>query len=230
MFISKDFKYLYISNPKTGTTTIRDIFLPYVYYIDDPHANERSGHVTQSLCFKILQKQQPKFDPEKIEKIFVFWRDPVERFLSALNFLVEPVFYNQISPIFQNTITSKTHPTDGQFNVISRYLNDILNPDLITPEFMLDIVLPKIYNTEDELNLIAQHFSKQTKWIIPSERVKVFNFNDYENGVRTMGDAFGVKIPDKLKRLNESISKYTSLEPSIESRVKEYYAKDYTLI
>ena len=223
MFASKDFKYLFISNPRTGTKSIRTVFGPHVYMIKDPYAQQSSGHMQISECMRILAQQQSGFNPEQVEKIFVFWRDPVEKFISAVNHLTDPA-------VFEDLTKNLSIMPGMNYSRTADFIPGGTTVDTITPEYAVYNFLPKLNCTDDARDIISLHFSKQTRWIVPSEKLQVFNYANYEENFRTMAGFFGVDPNVEIPREHESIDGYTSLSPTTEAAVREYYAEDYALI
>jgi hypothetical protein len=223
MFVSKDFKNLFISNPRTGTKSIRTVFAPHVYMIEDPHSTHFSGHMQISECIRILTQQKINFNQEQIEKIFVFWRDPVEKFISAVNHLNDPQVFNDL--------TKKITAVPGfTYSRTVNFIPDNATVDTMTPEYVAYNFLPKLDSSDSAKDIISLHFSKQTRWIVPSEKLQVLNYANYEDNFRTMAGFFGVDPNIEIPREHESVGGYTSLSASTEAVVREYYAEDYALI
>jgi hypothetical protein len=212
MIISNDLKYLFIANPKTGTNTARNVLRPYGYYISDAHSSSPSQHVTVDECIELLSRQKPEFNPSQLEKIYVFWRDPIKRFTSAYNFVKQSI-------------------SGPGLNFLVRTRPNILinnNTDISPENLLLDRINSPSKKYEDP---IAQILTKQSKWIKPSTITQVLNFDDYENNLRIVAAAFGADISTlEIPSLNESSDTGLEITSSLEAMIREYYAEDYALI
>jgi len=212
MIISNDLKFLFIGNPKTGTSTARSVLRPHGYYLCDAFSTAPSHHLTVDECFNLLSNQKPQFNPAQLEKIYVFWRDPIKRFISA---------YNHV----------KSTTTGNGLELLIKYRPNVLinnNTDIDPEKLLLDRINAPYKRYEDP---IAQILTKQSKWIIPSNITQVLNFDDYENNLKIVANSFGVDVSTlQIPTLNESSDTGLEITGSLETMIKDYYAEDFTLI
>jgi hypothetical protein len=218
MIISNNHKYLYIANPKTGTRTAFQLLTPYGISLN-------GEHLTIRMALGNAGRLIPEFNMNQIEGIFVFWRDPVQRFISAVNHFRSPrgihVLIRHHKEWFDGIdLSMYPAPTPGVAPTLITVTAEMLSAAAsITPEMMFQ---------NEELRTHSALLSKQSKWITPHEKLMVLNFDDFENNMRTVATAFGANLSD-IPVVNASNKITTSLSAELEASIREYYAEDYIL-
>ena len=218
MIISNDHKYLYIANPKTGTRTAVQLLTPYGISLN-------GEHLTIGISLASAGWLIPNFHMNQIEKIFVFWRDPVQRFISAVNHFRSPrgihVLIRHHKEWFDGLdLSMYPAPTPGV----------VPTPITITEEMLSAAasITPEMIFQNEELRSHSALLSKQSKWITPHEKLTVLNFENFENNMRVIATAFGANLSD-VPIVNASNKITTSLSAEFEATIREYYAEDYIL-
>ena len=213
MLLSNDSKSLFIGNPKTGTSTARSVLQPYGFYISDSHSSSPSQHATYDECITLLSALKPSFNLSQLEHIYVFWRDPFKRFISA---------YNHVKRSLNG---------GNGYAVLSRNRPNIFtsdNLDIDPVNLLLDRINTPVKKYEDP---IGQILLPQSRWIKPSAITTILNFDNFENNLKIVAAAFGADVANlAIPTLNESPDTGLEITPVLESLIREYYAEDFTLI
>jgi hypothetical protein len=153
MLFNKETQKAILLAPKTGTTTSRQFLKSAGWNVIPPYY------------------QYPEFYIQKYPNlqnytIYLFLRDPVDRFVSAIKHMNrEPIFSEQLSEMLQNNSAD-----------ISIY--------------------EKAVNCFDELkNQFGIFFEPQSRWATPSN-VEILDFDNYESELRRItGADESVKVP-----------------------------------
>lgn len=227
MIISNDHKIVVIGPTKTGTRTVKNVLSPYGIFLEE-HADYAR------ILYNCLQKA-PDFDEAKVEKYCVFWRDPVERFISGVNHYRSPAYIKFLI---------KFTPEWFEGIDLSPY-SDGVDPlpgtaaELNVPQDVLDACLAAAAQIQPEQVFSNKRLfenntvlRKQSFWYkgFPKDRLVVLRFSDFEAGLKDLAVSFGAPADIQIPRLNESRRLSTSLSPELEAAVKEYYAEDYNLV
>ncbi|MGE8142882.1 hypothetical protein ACQKOE_12975 [Novosphingobium sp. NPDC080210] len=187
MIISHDRKTLFIGVPKNGSQTARAVLGPLGVDL----VGEMGRHPTVPEAIRLAEA---RFPGEVIAPtaIYAFWRDPVERFYSALEFHKRrlPNSFIQLFP--ERFVGIEPHPrwfeTDPE--AITQDLRTVI--DSILP---LDILaalpppsVPGGLSRPRAGNL--SFYRSQAEWL-DSAAVTILSFADYEAGLRAIVDLFG---------------------------------------
>lgn len=224
MIVSNDKKYFFIANPKTGTRTALDVLKSHgIYLADHPHVSAAIG---------MFQMKDPTFDYHAIEKIYVFWRDPVDRFISAVNFLrsarggpellrrnrewfPDVEIKDPVIPIRGSGIT-KIEMTDAILEMLAA----------ITPEQIFNDEMERVSPPHNKQ--IFHVLQKQGLWLTGSDKMVILDYANFEHNLKLVASDFGIDCANLIVPvLNKSTQLTTSLSPELEARVQEYYFKDY---
>lgn len=223
MIISNDKKYIFIANPKTGTRS--------VYNTIKSNGISLGEHFLPAQFIVSFKTKDPSFDYAGIEKVYVFWRDPVERFISAVNFLRGigggSLVRRNLSMFPNITVKDSGIPTPGVMPekiIIDDESRNIL--EAITPEHIFNDEM-SIINSENPTGLLHVLF-KQSKWMTGSDKMVILDYANFENNLKLVASDFGIDCANlTVPVLNQSTKFTTSLSPELEARVREYYAEDY---
>lgn len=228
MIISRDKTIMVIGVPKTGTRSTLKFLSEYGTTLLFTEAGKNPGHhITYTQSCENCESQAPfgvpGFNRANIEKVYIFWRDPVERFISAVNHIRNVRKYRYFL----------RHKRDWFPGVDFTYF---LNPmkGVLGEEFWtaVDIIAKQITPEQifgDAQILSVEHFRPQGDWYkdIPSDKLFVLDFANFEQNLRIIGNDFGVPADAIVPKINESIKLTTSLSPELEAQVRAYYAEDY---
>ena len=220
MLLSTDLKYIFSANPKTGTRSIQQILANNSIRLGD--------HPQTIICPSLCKMKCPDFDSDNLQKIYVFWRDPVERFISTVNFLRSGGVRNIIRrhpSWFPGVQLPISGPEAGGFTITDEIL---AMASVITPEQIFEEEMMR-RNLETPTETLP-FFNKQLNWVITDPKVQIMDFADFENNAKIIISSFGLDpSTTTIPKINESIKLTTSISPELETQVREYYAEDYAL-
>lgn len=182
-------------NPKTGTRSAMEYFdrLQFHGHVRTVHA----GHLSYKEAGPTLGEGEYKF--------FSFYRCPVERFVSACNFVVKEWYHIWGSYPLNPEIKAKV-----QAEIRELTLEDLLGR-LVRVEHgpVLDLARP------------------QTKWLVPE--VQLLDFRDFDAELIRLATSCGLDAPADVPHHNKSPHKFgvNDLSPEFIERIKQHYARDY---
>lgn len=229
MLLSNDKKAMMLGVPKTGTRSSLSILSPYgatlLYRV--PGKNE-GNHITYTQCCEICEDSTfgvPGFSRAAVDKVYIFWRDPVQRFISTTNY---------IRGVRKNSYLLKRKQEWFPGVDLTNYLNPLLGP--VAEDFWVavDAAVAKITPEQifaDADTLRTEYFRPQADWYrdVPNDKLRVLDFAQFDAGIRTIAADFGVPAGTEVPRINESEKLVTALSPELEAAVQAYYAEDYAL-
>lgn len=195
MLVFNDAKAVLLFNPKTGTRSAIEYFLQ----------PEFRGHVriTQG-GHASYQEVAPAFG-EGEYRVFSFYRCPIERFVSACNYIV-----SEWHCIWGNYPISPETMAKAQAEIRE-----------LTPEDILDVLIRVSRGPVLELARC------QIEWLGPE--VQLLDFRDFDAELVRLATSLGLEAPTEVPRQNESAPKFcvNDLSPEAIERIKQYYAPDY---
>jgi hypothetical protein len=209
MIISNDHKIIVLGPTKTGTRTIKNVLSPYGVFLEE--------HADYARVLYNCVKKVPDFDESKVEKYCVFWRDPVERFMSGVNHYRSPAYIKfliRFNPEWFQGIDLSAY-SDGSDPVPGAEVA----PEV--PQDVLDACIAAAAQIQPE-----QIFSNSRLF----ENNPVLRFADFETGLKDLAISFGAPADIQIPRMNESRKLTTTLSPALEAMVRDYYAEDYALV
>jgi hypothetical protein len=227
MIISNDHKIIVLGPTKTGTRTIKNVLSPYGVFLEE--------HADYARVLYNCVKKVPDFDESKVEKYCVFWRDPVERFMSGVNHYRSPAYIKfliRFNPEWFQGIDLSAY-SDG---------SDPVPGAEVAPEVPQDVldaciaaaaqIQPEQIFSNSRLFENNPVLRKQAFWYkdIPKDRLVVLRFADFETGLKDLAISFGAPADIQIPRMNESRKLTTTLSPALEAMVRDYYAEDYALV
>lgn len=226
MIISHDRQTLFIGVPKNGSQTARAVLGQFGVDL----VGEMGRHPTVPEAVRLAEA---RFPGEAIAptNIYAFWRDPVERFCSAVEFHKRclPNSFMQLFP--ERFVGVEPHP---------RWFET--NPEAVAPDLRaliesippLDILaaLPPLHVPGvlfQPRGGSLSFYRPQSEWL-DYPRVTVLSFADYEPGTREVVDRFGgdgasVDIP----QINAAVGPLPVLSIDEAETVRAYYPGDLPL-
>jgi hypothetical protein len=222
MIISKDHKLVFVCPTKTGTRTTKNVLAPYSIFLEE-HADY--GRMLYQCSRKI-----DNFDPSVIEKYYVFWRDPVERFISGANHFRSPNYIKFLIKFKPNWFTGidLSAYSDGSPETILPEIPDNVIQDCLS--FAANITPEQIFedHTLKTNNLVLR---QQAFWYrhIPAEKLVILPFTNFESSLKTVAIEFGAPADIQIPRINESRKLTAIITSDLEAKVRDYYAEDYEL-
>lgn len=196
MIISHDRQTLFIGVPKNGSQTARAV----LGHVGVDLVGEMGRHPTVPEAIRLAEE---RFPGEAIAPtaIYAFWRDPIERFCSALAFQKRSLPNSFIQLFPERFVGIKPHPrwfeTDPE--TITQDLRMVI--DSIAPLDILSVLppprVPGASFQPQRGNL--SFYRLQSEWLdFPG--ITVLPFADYDDGLRSVVDLFGgngasVEIP-----------------------------------
>lgn len=223
MIISHDRQTLFIGVPKNGSQTARAA----LRQVGVDLVGEMGHHPTVPEAIRLAEV---RFPGETIAPatIYAFWRDPVERFCSAVEFHKRclPNSFVQLFP--ERFVGIDPHPrwfeTDAEtIDLDMRAVIDSVPPLEILAALSPPLV-PGVLRQPRGGNL--SFYRPQSEWL-DDPRVTVLPFADYEAGLREIVDWFGgdgasVEIP----QLNATARPLLALNLSEAELIQAYYRFD----
>jgi len=198
--------------PKTGSATVCSLFKDY--------SLDENIHNHKDLS-RVIRKN-PDIDFSTYQ-FWAFYRDPVDRFLSALvyqrrapNFSTRFLHYFlgdqalDISCLAVNSYSGWS--SDQQAMLESVSLQDFLTSNFITDA---DPIL----------------FKNQIDWLNYSN-VTLLNYGNFASEIQVLATAWGIAVPDPLPNINTSVKLPTdptaaTLDPATLQQIKDLYRADY---
>lgn len=225
MLLSLNKKLLFLAVPKTGSRSVVNLLRPNALSLKTIYDTD---HLTYTKCRENVEQNSVDFNMSDIETVYLFYRDPVDRFISAVNY---------IRTIKNTTNTHLLRKKASWFPGIdySWYINangvKPLPEDLLAAvNSMASTITPEqIFADEEIMSMVF--FKPQYHWHtdVPPSKLSVLNFSNFEQNVRTLATQFGLAEDVAIPRLNESNKITTSLSPEFEAEIRAYYAADYAL-
>ena len=182
-------------NPKTGTSTLVNIF---------KKLNVDKCNHSHDIPINVSDYQT-----------FCFYRNPVDRFVSAVRYFKRKHYPELLHMAYGNDIKVSCL-TRTPYNDLSDSIKAAIE------EISIDDMLTK--NMIQSYNIL---FKKQTYWL-DSADVCLLNYHDYDNEVRKLMVQFDYYDFD-IPRLNESvkISEYDQINNDTIIKIKDLYQEDY---
>jgi hypothetical protein len=226
MIISHDRQTLFIGMPKNGSQTARTV----LGQIGVDLVREMGRHPKVPEAIRLAEE---RFPGEAIAPtaIYAFWRDPVERFRSAVEFHKRclPNSFIQLFP--ERFVGIEPHPRwfEPDAMAVNQDLRSVID-NILPLEILAALPPPSIPGAPFQPrggNL--RFYQPQLKWLDNSD-VTVLPFADYEAGLRKLADQFGgdgasMDIP----QLNAAAGPLPALSMDEAGSVQAYYAEDLQL-
>lgn len=226
MIISHDRNTLFIGVPKNGSQTARAV----LGQVGIDLVGEMGRHPTVREAIRLAE---PQFAGETIAPttIYAFWRDPVERFCSAVEFH-KRCLPNSLMQLFPERFVGIEHHARW-------FETDLENIDLDLRAVIDDIPPLDILAALPPPTLPGGHFQSrggnlsfyrsQSEWL-DDPRITVLSFADYEAGLRHVVDWFGgdgasVEIP----QINAAACPLPVLSTPEAEKVRAYFSGDLAL-
>jgi hypothetical protein len=222
MLLSSDRKNIYLGITKTGTHTVRNCLESVSTKIAKPGQHPTFYELTTHKNFETDVISQ-----EEIAtcNFYAIWRDPVERFASAVSFvkrkavgalmfMLPEKFPDSIIPQNNWLVDYSTLPENEQKIIDTIELNDVISKLSVTT------VRPYIV------------FQKQSQWLVNVPNLNILSFANFDNSVRTLYTTFGGTDASNLviPKLNSSPNfPLENCDSKTRQMIMDYYAEDYSL-
>ena len=223
MIISHDRQTLFIGVPKNGSQTARAV----LGQVGVDLVGELGRH---PIAREAIRLAEARFPDEAIAPtaIYAFWRDPVERFCSAVEFHKRclPNSFIQLFP--DRFVGIERHPRwfEPDPNAINLDMRAVI--DSIPPLEILTALPPPAAPgvTFQPRGGNLSFYRPQSEWL-DDHRVTVLPFADYEAGLREIVDQFGgdgaaVDIP----QINAAVSPLPRMTALLVEYIEAYYDGD----
>lgn len=226
MIISHDRQTLFIGVPKNGSQTARAA----LGQVGVDLVGELGRHPTVPEAIRLAEA---RFPGEAIAPtaIYAFWRDPVERFCSAVEFHKRclPNSFIQLFP--ERFVGIKRHPRWFEPNPDATDLGMRAVIDNVPPlEVLAALSPPLVPGVLRQLrggNL--SFYRPQSEWL-DDPRVTVLPFADYGAGLREIVDWFGGDgVSVDIPQINAAAGRLPELSLDEAESVRAYYAGDMQL-
>ena len=226
MIISHDRQTLFIGVPKNGSQTARAV----LGQIGVDLVGELGRHPTMPEALRLAERL---FPGETIAPtaIYAFWRDPVERFCSAVEFHKRclPNSFIQLFPDRFVGIAPHARWFEPDPNAIDLDMRAVIDsvPPLDILAALPPPLVPGVLRQPRSGNL--SFYRLQSEWL-DQPAVNVLSFEDYAAGLREVVDQFGwdgalVDIP----QINAAAGPLPALSIGEAETVRAYYTADLQL-
>lgn len=226
MIISHDRQTLFIGVPKNGSQTVRAV----LGQIGVDLVGELGRHPTVREATRLAEARFPR-ETIAPTRICAFWRDPVERFCSAVEFHKRclPNSFVQLFPERFGGIDPHPRWFETDTGAVAHDLRAVI--DAIAPvEILAALPPPPAPGVSPQLrggNL--SFYRPQSEWL-DRPGIAVLPFSDFETGLRQVIDQFGgdgasVAIP----RINAAAGSLPALSIAEAELVRAYYRGDLPL-
>lgn len=184
-------------------------------------------HGTRSVFeFEYTQAFPDLVDNLRNIKIYAFWRDPVDRYLSAINYAklypralitLFPELFGEGMECDLTKLELSVKLNDANWNKIpQKHREKIINPMDDADIFM------RVFNNADNLT-----FMRQVEWYLGN--MTILDFHDYENEARKLltifgADAESITIPRDNARA--PFIPPTTLDERLRTTIEQYYVDD----
>jgi hypothetical protein len=233
MIVSKNKKIAVYLNPKTGTSTLMNVFrnIPGLEHRKRTHKahNEVSDFVAEFLEISDFETY----------KFFVFYRDPVERCISAYKSFkrmtymgaIQEFFPNEFSNeyiwknIYKDIILKKKHEHKVLFNKYDQREYDWL-PEEIKQKIETITIQQAIHSTT---NMVNVSFIPQTHWLDYSDiDINYLSFKNFDSEVNRLLSYFDIQL-EEIPKVNETKTLPTDSPPTEEEvqYIMNHYQQDY---
>lgn len=226
MIISHDRKTLFIGVPKNGSQTARAV----LGQIGVDLVGEMGRHPTLPEAIRLAEEQFPgkSISPTAI---YAFWRDPVERFCSAVEFHKRslPNSFIQLFPDRFVGIAPHARWFEPDRNAIDLDMLAVIDsvPPLDILAALPPPLVPGVLRQPRGGNL--SFYRLQSEWL-DDPRVTVLPFADYEAGLREIVDWFGGDgVSVEIPQINAAAGPLSELSMYEAEAVRAYYAGDLQL-
>jgi len=223
MIISYDRQTLFIGVPKNGSQTARSV----LGQIGVDLVGELGRHPTLPEAIRLAEEQFPgkSISPTAI---YAFWRDPVERFCSAVEFH-KRCLPNSLMQLFPDRfIGIEPHPRwfETDPGAVAADLRAVINA--VAPVEILAALppppAPGVSFQPRGGNL--SFYRPQTVWL-DCGGVTLLPFADYDDGMRAVIVALaGERQTGELPLINGSVVPVPELDSQAATAVCNYYASD----
>lgn len=223
MIISHDRKTLFIGIPKNGSQTARAVLGPLGVDL----VGEMGRHPTVPEAIRLAEA---RFPGEAIAPtaIYAFWRDPVERFCSAVEFHKRYLPNSFIELFPERLAGTEPHPRWFETDLLAPKAALRAAIDAIQPVDILEALPPPPVSVAPYCprggNLSFYHY--QVHWL-GHPQVTTLPFSDYANSIQELvNEMGGTHSCAPLPRHNQSRAPLPKLLPEECVRVSRYYQSD----
>lgn len=226
MIISHDRQTLFIGVPKNGSQTARAV----LGQVGVDLVGELGRHPTVPEAIRLAEA---RFPGEAIAPtaIYAFWRDPVERFCSAVEFHKRCLPNSLMQQFPDRFIGIEPHPRwfETDSGAVAADLRAVINA--VAPVEILAALppppVPGVSLQPRGGNL--SFYRPQSEWL-GGTAVTILPFAEYETGLRQLVDQFGgdgasVEVP----QINAAAGLLPVLSMSEAELVRAYYREDLSL-
>ena len=212
-------KLIVLLPPKTGSITLTYIFNSLVFptgivqSIINAGSFSNTAHATYNDILKIF----PNIHLDEYT-VYSFYREPVARFMSTFKYMQHQILTD---------LNVKAQSGDAkELRMVYKALyndEDITrDPESITIDDIISTVYKNILDAP-----ILDLFRPHTFYL--TDKVTLLNFDDFENNVKMLLEAFGQDINTPIPRYNNtnSANYLSDLTEEQITKIKEIYAHDY---
>jgi hypothetical protein len=226
MLVSKDFKNVYLAVTKTGTHTIRDCLKDVSIKIAEDGKHPVYPEL-QTTFFKLkIDGTLPSDIDATNLNYYALWRDPVERFVSAVSFAKEKSV-GVLMFMFADRFTQTRAEYAAGNGWLLKY-TDLSDADkLVVDAITVDDVIQWLVKQNYDQFII---FRPQANWFRNVPNLTLLSFKNFNNSAQTLYNVFNGTTNKKItvSRLNAStVDLLHTLENETKILIRQYYSEDY---
>jgi hypothetical protein len=197
--------------PKTGSVSLFNMFK------DIPNLNE-SEHNHKN--YNILNKKD-KIENIDDYKFLCFYRDPIDKFISSINYLKrDPANASRILHFFYGVTATRILST------MSYTYNELTDENKVRVDNIKPI---EFLECASKLDIVV--FRYQTYWI-DAPNTTLLNYADFNNSVEKVAEFFQIPVPSNILKENVSapLHSVSELTNSEKDQIKLYFKADYDFL
>jgi hypothetical protein len=213
MIHDADKKLLLLLPPKTGSQTLRSLFI-------SRYGNDIPRHFYSHISYNDITNILTDINIDEYT-IYGFYREPVARFMSTFKY-----FQRQING------SIKFRAEDGEDKDLKRVYKALYNDEDTTRD-PASITIDDVLNAVENQTLVGpvlDLFLPQTRYL--TDKVTLLDFEDFENNAKMLLGLFGMDNTRVIPKDNDTNSSdyLSDLTEAQIAKIKELYAIDYAFL
>jgi len=213
MIHDADKKLLLLLPPKTGSQTLRSLFI-------SRYGNDIPRHFYSHISYNDITNILTDINIDEYT-IYGFYREPVARFMSTFKY-----FQRQING------SIKFRAEDGEDKDLKRVYKALYNDEDTTRD-PASITIDDVLNAVENQTLVGpvlDLFLPQTRYL--TNKVTLLDFEDFENNAKMLLGLFGMDNTRVIPKDNDTNSSdyLSDLTEAQIAKIKELYAIDYAFL
>jgi hypothetical protein len=230
MIISKDGTKLFLCVGKTGSMSASQALQEYAGGVPlRSYMHQPQDDFHYNLNEMIQTRRYPSLNPDA--QCYAFWREPVDRFMSAVNYNKRIPIYILDQPFVRNNpeyieMLSVERFANSRNYPLKKYEYDAL-PQELRDEIENISYSTFLHGIEHNIWTVSAHFNYQSHWLRKLGNVKILDFHKFDSEMQKLVEEWGGNEYKPIRR-NIGFSVTTGKRPAdLERNIKKIYAVDY---